>query len=232
MNLVAADVRRLSLISAIRNSESLLTSAATVQGFNARNSLSRNSLSMKTQLSLLCCLLSLGLRAFDLKSAEVIQSDLCVYGGTSGGVTAAVQATRMGKTAVIVEPGRHVGGLSSGGLSATDIGNKAAIAGISREFYQRVAAHYRRRSSWALEAGDEYFSTRRGGQTAASTLNGPDATMWTFEPHVAEDIFYRMINEAKAPIYFGQRLASVKKQGARIVEIAMENGKVFRAKMF
>src|SRR2546429_8531834 len=85
-----------------------------VNGFNARNSLSRNSLSMKTQLSLLCCLLSLCLRAFDLKSAEVIESDLCVYGGTSGGVAAAVQATRTGKTAVIVGFGRHLGGLRSG----------------------------------------------------------------------------------------------------------------------
>src|SRR5204862_2710971 len=181
MNLVAADVRRLSLISAIRNSESLLTSAATVQGFNARNSLSRNSLSMKTQLSLLCCLLSLGLRAFDLKSAEVIESDLCVYGGTSGGVAAAVQATRMGKTAVIVEFGRHLGGLSSGGLGATDIGNKAAIGGIAREFYQRVAAHYRQPSSWTRETADEYFTRRGGGPAAASTSNGPEATLGPFE---------------------------------------------------
>src|SRR5438445_10931255 len=56
--------------------------------------------------------------------------------------------------------------------------------------------------------------------------------MCTFEPHVAEDIFYRMINEAKVPVYFDQRLASIKKEDARIVEIVMENGKVFRAKMF
>ena len=87
--------------------------------------------------TLLCCspLAPLG-------ATEVIEADLCVYGATAGGVAAAVQAARMGKTAVIAEFGNHVGGLTSGGLGATDIGNKAAIGGIAREFYHRVAAHY------------------------------------------------------------------------------------------
>jgi hypothetical protein len=65
-----------------------------------------------------------------LKAAEVIEADLCVYGATAGGVAAAVQAARMGRTAVIAEFGSHVGGVTSGGLGATDIGNKAAIGGI------------------------------------------------------------------------------------------------------
>jgi hypothetical protein len=56
--------------------------------------------------------------------------------------------------------------------------------------------------------------------------------MWTFEPHVAEDLFFQMVNEAKVPVYFQQRLAAVKKEGARITEIVMENGKVYRALMF
>src|SRR5687767_15680748 len=69
-------------------------------------------------------------------------TDIVIYGGTAGGVATAVQARRMGKTAVIIEPSQHLGGLTSGGLGATDIGNKAAIGGISREFYQRVKKHY------------------------------------------------------------------------------------------
>ena len=48
----------------------------------------------------------------------------------------------MGKTVVLIEPGRHMGGLTTGGLGQTDIGNKAAIGGIAREFYQRVRRHY------------------------------------------------------------------------------------------
>src|SRR5213596_3882989 len=112
---------------------------------------------MKTQVVVRCCLLSLCLRGFDLRSAEIIESDICVYGGTSAGVAAAVQARRMGKTAVIVEFGRHLGGLTSGGLGATDIGNKAAIGGIAREFYERVAKHYANDAAWVFESRASYF---------------------------------------------------------------------------
>ena len=164
-------------------------------------------------------------------AAQISESDVCIYGGTAGGVAAAVQATRMGKTAVVVEFGQHLGGMSSGGLGATDIGNKAAIGGIAREFYHRVAKHYARDDAWRFEEREAYFKARSGRSTL-SDLNSPDATMWTFEPHVAEDLFFQMLNEAKTPVYFQQRLASVKKQGRRITEIVMENGKVYRARMF
>ena len=76
------------------------------------------------------------------------------------------------------------------------------------------------------------ISQQRGGRSTASELSAPAATMWTFEPHVAEDIFFQMVNEAKVAVYFQQRLASVKKDGGRITEIIMENGKVYRARMF
>jgi hypothetical protein len=164
-------------------------------------------------------------------SAEVIESDLCIYGGTAGGVAAAVQAARMGKTAVVAEFGSHLGGMSSGGLGATDIGNKAAIGGIAREFYHRLAQHYASEDAWRFEQRNDFFKQRSSHSTLAE-LNLPEATVWTFEPHVAEHTFFQMLNEAKVPVYFQQRLASVKKQGARIVEIVMEDGKVFRARMF
>ena len=64
--------------------------------------------------------------------------DLVIYGGSSAGVSAAVQAKRMGYSAVIVCPDVHLGGLSSAGLGATDSGNRAVIGGISREFYHRL----------------------------------------------------------------------------------------------
>ncbi len=178
-------------------------------------------------LWLLLTLLSLS----PLQAAEVIKADLCIYGGTAGGVAAAVQAARMGKTVVLAEFGRHVGGVTSGGLGATDIGNKAAIGGIAREFYHRIAQHYAATNAWVFEQREEYFA-ERGGRSTLSDLNAPDATMWTFEPHVAEAIFLQMLKEAKVPVYFQQRLASVKQKGKRITEIAMENGKVYRARMF
>src|SRR3954466_1537996 len=74
--------------------------------------------------------------------------DVVVYGGTSGGVAAAVQTNRMGKTVLLIEPGKHLGGLTSGGLGATDIGNKAAIGGVSREFYQAIRTHYSKPEAW------------------------------------------------------------------------------------
>ncbi len=163
--------------------------------------------------------------------AEVIEADICVYGGTAGGVAAAVEAARLGRKAVLVEFGNHLGGMSSGGLGATDIGNKAAIGGIAREFYHRVAQHYAQDSAWSLESREDYFRNR-GDRTTAAELTGPEGTMWTFEPHVAEDIFFQMVNEAKVPVFLQQRLRSVNKQGAQLTEIVMENGKVYRARMF
>src|SRR5688572_28588781 len=83
--------------------------------------------------------------------AATIETDICVFGGTSAGIISAVQSAKMGKTVVIAEPGKFLGGLTTGGLGATDIGNKAAVGGLSREFYHRVAQHYAKESSWTLE---------------------------------------------------------------------------------
>ena len=83
--------------------------------------------------------------------ATAEEYDIVVYGGTAAGTAAAVQCARMGKSVVLIEPGKHIGGLTSGGLGWTDIGNKAAIGGISREFYQRVKKHYDDPKAWTHE---------------------------------------------------------------------------------
>jgi len=155
-----------------------------------------------------------------------VSYDVVVYGGTSGGVVAAVKVVRMGKSVVLIEPGKHLGGLSSGGLGATDIGNKAAIGGISREFYQRIRDYYSKDSAWRQEKRNEFQG--RGH------VEGEDAA-WTFEPHVAEKVFNDMILEAKIKVVYRERLdlkRGVKKNGTRITEIVMESGRKFRGKMF
>ena len=86
------------------------------------------------------------------KDVQTVEADVCVYGGTPGGVTAAVQAARMGKKAVLVVFRRHVGGMTSGGLSASDLGNAAAIGGMAQEFYRRVGKQRDFRPSEAEEA--------------------------------------------------------------------------------
>jgi predicted flavoprotein YhiN len=76
--------------------------------------------------------------------AVAATTDVVVYGGTSAGVIAAVKAAQLGKSVVLVAPEQHLGGLSSGGLGFTDIGNKQVIGGLARDFYRRVWREYQR----------------------------------------------------------------------------------------
>ena len=77
-----------------------------------------------------------------MEAQNAIQTDICIYGGTSAGVMAAYTAAKMGKKVLLIEPGTRLGGLSSGGLGYTDIGNKYAITGLALDFYRRIGAHY------------------------------------------------------------------------------------------
>ncbi len=151
--------------------------------------------------------------------------DVVVYGGTSAGVTAAVQCSRMGKSVVLVEPTQFLGGLTTGGLGATDIGNKRAIGGLSREFYQRIHKKYLEPDRWTRETRESYFKNRAKNED----------TMWTFEPSVATQVFNEMIAEAKVPVIFGARLdlkKGVIKEGTRIAKIVMENGRALEGSVF
>lgn len=159
-----------------------------------------------------------------LGSAE--EADVVVYGGTSAGVIAAVQVQRMGHSAILIEPGTHLGGLTSGGLGATDIGNKRAIGGLSREFYRRVYQHYTQPSAWTWERPEGYRSDRQ--------RSGED-TMWTFEPHVAEQIMRTFVREAGVTLVEGERLdlqQGVIRDGTRIVGLRMESGRQFHGQRF
>lgn len=152
--------------------------------------------------------------------------DIVVYGGTSGGVAAAVQGARLGRRVLLIEPGQHLGGLTSGGLGATDIGNKAAIGGLAREFYRRIRKEYDNDAAWRLEKRAEF--TGRGHDKNEDTA-------WTFEPHVAEKVFRDLIREHNVIVAFGQRLdlkRGVEKAGGRIISIRMESGETFRGKIF
>jgi len=133
---------------------------------------------------------------------ETLDADMCVYGGTAGGVSAAIQAAHDGHRVVLVEPGSRLGGVTASGLGFTDIGNKAAIGGLAREFYRRVGRRY-------------------GVEEA-----------WTFEPHVAADVFETWVREAGIEFRFHQFLADVELTGRRIRAIRTESGLVVRAKVF
>ncbi len=152
--------------------------------------------------------------------------DIVIYGGTAGGVAAAVQGARMGKSVVLIEPGRHIGGLTSGGLGATDIGNKGAIGGVSREFYRRLGDYYADARNWKFQTRESYQSGRQQSR---------EREMWTFEPHVAEKILREMLAEAQVAVVFQKRLklgGGVHRSGGRLTAIESEDGTVYSGKMF
>jgi hypothetical protein len=136
--------------------------------------------------------------------------DLVVYGATAGGVMTAVSGARHGLKAVLLEPGRHVGGMVTGGLSGTDMGKGEVIGGMALEFYWRMGRHY---------------ELDRHLQQVA----------WMPEPGAAERVMRQMLADAGVTVLYGHRLrekTGVLKQGDRVAEVTMENGARFRAKVF
>ncbi len=185
----------------------------------------RPSLPTMTRSLLASCLLLPSL----LTAADT--ADVIIYGGSSGGITAAIQTARMGRTAILIEPTQFLGGLTTGGLGATDIGNKKAIGGMSREFYANIFKHYSDASHWKQETRDAYLARKPHGNT------GSETTMWTFEPHAASTVYDAMLKEAggKITIVKGERLdlkKGVVKDGAKIAKIIMESGREFTGPMF
>ena len=145
--------------------------------------------------------------------AQVGQSssvDICIYGGSSAGVMAAYTAKKMGKSVILIEPSNRLGGLTTGGLGQTDIGNKYAVAGLSLDFYRRIGQHYGK------------------------------FEQWTFEPHVAKELFEQYIKEANIKVVYNYRLQSVSTEKGAIKAITIENAiqpnqstnQIIKAKVF
>jgi hypothetical protein len=164
--------------------------------------------------------------------------DVVIYGGTSAGIAAGIQVRRMGGSVVVLSPESRIGGLTTGGLGQTDIGNKAAIGGLARDFYRRVRAYYADPAHWRWEKQEEY---RDSGQSRSAA--GEEA-MWTFEPSAALAIMQGLVREFDVPVITQARLdrtplvagrpqvRGVIKEGARIVAIRLENGDVYRGRTF
>lgn len=130
--------------------------------------------------------------------------DVCVYGGTAAAVTAAYSAAQMGMDVVVVSPDMQIGGMTSGGLGFTDIGNKQVVTGIARQFYRKVGRHYGR-----LE-------------------------QWTFEPHVAEEILEEYLSHRRITVLRRYKLLSVEKSGTdiRSIEVFSDDTLSLRARTF
>jgi hypothetical protein len=183
---------------------------------------------MKTSFNFLVLFLC---SCFSVFAAETGNYDVVIYGGTCAAITTAVQVKKMGKTAVIVSPDKHLGGLSSGGLGFTDSGNTGSVGGLSREFYQRVYAEYKKSETWRWQKESEYVNVGQG----TKAMRHDDKTMWIFEPHIAETVFDNWVKEMDIPVVrnaYLDRKNGVKKDGTKIVSITTLDGKTFTGKMF
>lgn len=157
--------------------------------------------------------------------AEEFKADVCIYGGTSAGVVAAVQVAKMGRSVLLVEPGRHVGGMSVEGLGGTDIDNHTpfqnspAVGGLALEFYRRISVSYGRQ-----QAFEEMLRTR-----------AKNTSLWRFECHVAEAVFEAMLAESGVRVLREHALlesGGVEKTGARITRLALAGGNHVAARCF
>lgn len=157
---------------------------------------------------------------------ETREYDIVVYGGTSAGIAAAIQGSRLGKKVVLLEPTQRIGGLTTGGLGATDIGNKEAIGGVSREFYENIYKFYKDSTNWKWQKKSDYKQGRNEEKEAA---------MWTFEPSAALQVFEEMIATESIDLVYGKRLNrkdGVIRAGSKIEKIEMIDGTIFKGDVF
>ena len=163
------------------------------------------------------------------KSGLSESHDVVVYGSSPAAISAAVQARRMGRSVVVVSPETRIGGLTTGGLGQTDIGNKSAFGGIALEFYRAVAAWYADPAHWTRQRPDDYFPD---GQCAGTKEQD---SMWTFEPSAALAILEGWEKRDGLDIRRGERLdreRGVEKADGRITAIATLSGNVYRGRVF
>ena len=96
--------------------------------------------------------------------------------------------------------------------------------GLSREFYHRIVKHYQKDESSVHETPEEFFQYR-SKRTKLNEVLGENATMWTFEPSVADAVFKDMINEGDVTVHLETKLASIRKEGSKITEIVLRDGR-------
>ena len=108
-------------------------------------------------------------------------------------MTAAYSAAQMGKEVIVVSPDNRIGGLTTGGLGYTDIGNKQVVFGVAKQFYRKLGERYGRLESWI------------------------------FEPSVALEIMESYLDHPNIKVVKGYRLEGVKTFGKKIRFITAAN---------
>jgi hypothetical protein len=137
---------------------------------------------------------------FAAGGAQRRKYDVCIYGATSGGVIAAAALARLGRSVLLIEPTRHVGGMTAGGLGWVDFGRASSIGGATKKYFEAVREFY----------ASENIKT-----------NG-----WSVEPHVAEMLFEKIMAGQNIEVVREARLNAVKKEGRRIRFITLDKAPV------
>lgn len=163
--------------------------------------------------------------------AQEKQHDIVIYGGTSGGIIAAVQAAKSDRSVVLISPTTYLGGLTTSGLGWTDLGRDSILGGLSREFYTRLYHHYASDSAWKWEKREDYG---KKGQAGSAAINSNKKIASTFEPKIATAVFDTMLKENRVKIVTGRLdlKNGIVMDGTRIQKIRLEDGREFPGKMF
>jgi hypothetical protein len=152
-------------------------------------------------------------------------ADIVVYGCTAGGVMAAIEARRLGRTVTLVCRDSYLGGMTTNGLSWSDTGNHRAIGGLALEFYRRVKRHYDDPGAW-----------NHAPRPARADNFIDDGAMWQFEPKVAERILEDWVRSAGVRVERSQPLDrgrhGVERRGATLVAFRSKAGRRFAGRMF
>jgi hypothetical protein len=156
--------------------------------------------------------------------------DIVVYGGTSGGIIAAIQAAKSERSVVLVSPTPYLGGLTTSGLGWTDLGSDSILGGLSRDFYTRVYHHYQNDDAWKWEKRLEYGNQGQG----QAALNPKTKLASVFEPSVATAVFDAMLKEHGVTVVTARLdlKNGVIMDGKRIQKIRTEDGREFAGKIF
>jgi hypothetical protein len=155
--------------------------------------------------------------ATPIAKADTNEPDIIVYSGVPCGIAAAITAAREGAKVVLVEPTKHVGGLSTSGINTAECEHmlKWTIGGFADEFYRRMGRHY------------EETKAQQTYPHKDKQLNA----IYVFESSVAEKVYLDMLKEARVEVHYGASVDTVTKDGAKITGITLTDGTKLMAKI-
>uniref|UniRef100_A0A6C0IFT8 GH10 domain-containing protein n=1 Tax=viral metagenome TaxID=1070528 RepID=A0A6C0IFT8_9ZZZZ len=142
-------------------------------------------------------------------------SDICIYGATSGGIMSAWKAARMGMTISIISNNNHIGGMTSGGLTALDYGIRKPEGDLYTFF----------NSAEAIDPDTKGWKRKESRPGAADVIQTRPSKYLTE--------FNKIINSStKIKLYKNQRICGITMVDNKIKSIQMTNTNIFTAKIF